>query len=78
EYGVECVFENVNTNTARWIECDDEKMLADFKNKNQTNLALDNAGDLAYLAPTRINLQMAMERWPDVRFVATREHGIYE
>ncbi|MCK4709636.1 MAG: peptide chain release factor 3, partial [Gammaproteobacteria bacterium] len=78
EYGVECVFENVNTNTARWIECDDEKMLTEFKNKNQTNLALDSAGDLAYLAPTRINLQMAEERWPDIRFVATREHGIYE
>ncbi len=78
EYGVDCVFENVNTNTARWIECDDEKMLEDFKIKNHANLSLDNAGDLAYLAPTRVNLQMAMERWPDVRFVATREHGIYK
>lgn len=78
EYGVECTFENVNTNTARWIECDNEKKLAEFKAKNQTNLALDNAGDLVYLAPTRVNLQMAEERWPDIRFVATREHGIYE
>lgn len=78
EYGVECIFENVNTNTARWIECDDEKMLEDFKIKNHTNLSLDNSGDLVYLAPTRVNLQMAMERWPEVRFVATREHGIYK
>jgi len=28
-----------------------------------------------YLAPTRVNLQLAQERWPDVRFSATREHA---
>ena len=78
EDGVECSFENININTARWVECDDEKKLEEFKNKNQTNLSLDNAGDLVYLAPTRVNLQMAEERWPEVRFVATREHGIYD
>jgi len=78
EYKVECLFEAVNVNTARWIECDDEKMLEDFKIKAQSNLSLDHAGDLAYIAPSRVNLQMTQERWPDVRFLSTREHGIYE
>jgi len=27
EYNVECTFEHVNVTTARWIECDDEKIL---------------------------------------------------
>ncbi len=28
-----------------------------------------------YTAPTRVNLQLAQERWPTVRFAATREHA---
>jgi peptide chain release factor 3 len=59
------------------VECSDEKELAKFKNRHSTNLALDHAGDLAYIAPTRVNLDMAIEKWPEIRFLATREHGIY-
>jgi peptide chain release factor 3 len=78
EYGVDCSFENVNVTTARWVECDDEKMLNQFRDKVASNLALDHAGDLVYIAPTRVNLDMTMERWPDIRFLSTREHGGYE
>jgi len=74
EYGVECGFEAVNVNTARWIECDDEKMLSDFNKKAADNLALDAGGSLTYLAPTRVNLDLTIERWPEVDFRATREH----
>jgi len=78
EYSVDCSFEHVNVTTARWVECGDEKMLSDFKIKATNNLALDHAGDLVYIAPTRVNLDMTMERWPDIKFLSTREHGIYE
>jgi len=78
EYGVDCLFEAVNVNTARWISCDDEKKLIEFKNKARSNLAIDHAGDLAYIAPSRVNLTMTQERWPDIEFLATREHGIYD
>ena len=78
EYSVDCSFENVSVTTARWVECDDEKMLSQFKEKVANNLALDHAGDLVYIAPTRVNLDMTMERWPDIKFLATREHGVYE
>ena len=37
--------------------------------------AIDQAGELVYIAPTRVNLQMTEERWPDVEFLATREQG---
>ncbi|HHQ69620.1 MAG TPA: peptide chain release factor 3 [Halothiobacillaceae bacterium] len=75
EYKVDCRFEPVNVHTARWVECDDENRFEEFKNKNQTNLALDHGGDWVYIAPTRVNLQMTQERWPEVRFLSTREHG---
>jgi len=78
EYGVDCQFEAVNVNTARWVSCSDEKKLNEFKNKVRSNLALDHAGDLAYIAPSRVNLTMTQERWPEIEFLATREHGIYD
>ena len=73
EYKVDAIFEHVNVTTARWVECDDEKMLDEFKKKAADNLAIDGAGDLTYIAPTRVNLSLTEERWPDLAFRATRE-----
>ncbi|QDH69298.1 peptide chain release factor 3 [Marilutibacter alkalisoli] len=75
EYGVEAIFEPINVATARWVRCGDAKKLEQFRDKNAMNLALDAAGELVYLAPTRVNLQLAQERAPDVAFLATREHA---
>ncbi len=77
EYKVDCMFEAVNVQTARWINCEDEKMLNEFKVKAEANLSLDHAGELVYIAPTRVNLQMATEKWPEIEFLSTREHGVY-
>ncbi|TNF52138.1 MAG: peptide chain release factor 3, partial [Gammaproteobacteria bacterium] len=73
EYGVEAVFEAVGVHTARWIGCDDPKMLERLRDKAYENLALDGDNQLVYLAPTRVNLNLTQERWPDIRFLATRE-----
>ncbi|WP_305805689.1 peptide chain release factor 3 [Stenotrophomonas sp. YIM B06876] len=73
EYGVEAIFEPVGVITARWVHCGNEKKLEEFREKNAGNLSIDAAGQLVYLAPTRVNLQLAQERAPDVRFAATRE-----
>lgn len=74
EYKVECIYEPISVNTARWVECDDEKIFEEFKRKNADNLALDGGDSWTYLAPTMVNLNLAIERWPDVRFFETREH----
>jgi len=75
EYSVDCVFEPVQVHNARWIECDDPKKLKEFVEKNDTRIAKDHYGDLVYLASSNVNLNMAKERFPDVRFTETREHG---
>jgi len=75
EYSVECAFENVQVATARWVHCSDAKKLAEFREKAAMNLAVDAAGELVYIAPTRVNLQLMLERWPEVRFATTREHA---
>ncbi|MCK5521978.1 MAG: peptide chain release factor 3 [Thiomargarita sp.] len=74
EYGVECHFEPVQVATARWVSCDDEKMLEEFKRKAFNYLALDGSHHLTYIAPTKINLSLIEERWSDIQFFATREH----
>ena len=74
EYKVEAIYDGVNVHTARWVECDDAKKLEEFKRKAADNLAIDGGGHLTYLAPTRVNLSLTIERWPEIQFRATREH----
>ena len=75
EYNVDCAYEAVDVVTARWVTCKDEVKLDAFRKKAEEYLALDGAGQLTYIAPTRVNLQLAQERYPDITFHATREHG---
>lgn len=74
EYNVDCIYETVNVTTARWINSKDPKKLDEFERKAKDNLAMDGGDNLAYLAPTQVNLRLTMERWPEIEFRATREH----
>ncbi len=74
EYKVDCIYESATVVAARWIKCDDETALARFQTKMANNLALDSKDKLTYLAPTRVNLSMMIERWPMIEFCDTREH----
>lgn len=74
EYNVEAIYENINVSTARWVECNDVKKFEEFKRKNEQNLALDGGDNLAYIAPTMVNLNITSERYPEVLFRKTREH----
>ncbi len=74
EYKVEALYEPVNVYTARWVYCDDPRKLEDFRKKAAEHLSMDGGGYLTYLAPTRVNLGVMEERWPDIEFRATREH----
>jgi len=73
EYNVEAIFENINVATARWVTAEDEKELANFKNKAVQNLAEDAHGHLVYVAPTYVNLQLTQERYPKIQFHETTE-----
>jgi len=73
EYNVTCQFEAVNVATARWVVGEPEE-IEKFLAKVHENVAYDAADQLVYIAPTRVNLQLTEERWPNLQFVATREH----
>lgn len=74
EYNVDALYESVNVATARWVHSADEKKLDEFQRKSQANLALDGGDNLTYIAPTMVNLNLAIERYPDIDFSKTREH----
>jgi peptide chain release factor 3 len=76
EYGVDAVFEGTSTTCVRWVTGEDKRMLADFEKNLGHNVAYDAAGNMAYLAPNGINLELTQERWPKLVFHATREHAV--
>ena len=73
EYGVDCQFETINVATARWVNGSD-KDIEQLKIKAGNNIAIDSSGVLSYLAPSLVNLQLTMERHPNITFHTTREH----
>jgi peptide chain release factor 3 len=74
EYGVQCVFDTVNVHTARWLSAADPRKLEEFRAKAHDHLAVDHTGALVYLAPSRVNLELTLERWPEISFAPTREY----
>lgn len=74
EYGVDAVYEGVDYATARWVECKDKKKFETFKDKNQSDLAIDAEGHLAFLASSEWRLSRTMELFPEIIFHKTREH----
>jgi len=75
EYGVDAVFEGTTITCARWVTGGNKRMLADFEKALAHNVAHDASGNLAYLSPNSVNLQLTQERWPELKFHSTREHA---
>ncbi len=74
EYKVEAIYEPIAVATARWVESANQVKLSEFTKKCHDNLALDGGDNLTYIAPSMVNLQLAQERYPDIKFRKTREH----
>jgi peptide chain release factor 3 len=74
EYGVEAVFEPLAAHCARWVS-GEPAAIERLREKALPQLYLDAAGRLVYLAPTRVNLELTMERFPELRFAATQEYA---
>ena len=75
EYSVQCVFDPITVHTARWVDSADPHKLEEFRARAHDHLALDHSGALVYLAPSRVNLALTLERWPGITFHETREHA---
>jgi peptide chain release factor 3 len=74
EYKVDAIYENANISTARWLTFPDESVRRNFEREQAANIATDVDGNPVFLAANKYNLQVTIERWPNVGFRATREH----
>ena len=75
EYKVDAVYDAANIYTARWLTFPDATVRRNFEKELAINMARDVDDNPVYLTPNKHNLQLAMERWPQVGFHDTREHG---
>ena len=75
EYKVDALYETADIHTARWLTFPDEASRRQFEKEQLARMALDVDGNPVYLATNRYNLSLLEEKWPQVRFHASREHG---
>jgi peptide chain release factor 3 len=75
EYNVEAVYEPADIYTARWLRFPDAQTREKFLQRESASVARDVDGNPVYLASSRYKLDITQERFPDVEFRETREHG---
>ena len=75
EYAVDATTRPLSLYAARWVTAKNPASLEEFRERYAGNLALDASGSLAYLATSKPNLDITMERSPQIEFHAIREHA---
>lgn len=73
EYGASCSYENYNVHKACWISCQDKVQLQEFKKVKYRSMAKDKFGRDVFLADSAFTIQMAEQKFPEVKFHFTSE-----
>src|SRR5688572_21833683 len=75
EYGCEARLAPARYTGARWVTSDDDRELNRFIEANAHRVAHDAVGAPAFLAAHEVEIKVAAEQWPKIRFHALREHA---
>jgi peptide chain release factor 3 len=75
EYKVDAAYDSVNIFTARWLSFPDDATRQQFERREGAAMAVDVDGNPVFLASSKYVLALAEERWTDIGFRTTREHG---
>lgn len=73
EYTAKCKFESLSMYKACWIECEDSKILNEFKKRKHQKMATDKRGRDVFMADSAFILQMTQEEFKDIKFHFTSE-----
>ncbi len=73
EYGATCRYEPMSLYKACWIESDNKAQIEDFRKRKYNFLAADKHGREVFLADSPYSLQMAQDKFPDIKFYFTSE-----
>jgi peptide chain release factor 3 len=68
EYNASASFDQVNLYKALWVSSEDKKKLDAFIHDRNAHIAVDKEGRPVFLAESPWLLQMAQEKFPDVKF----------
>ncbi len=68
EYSALCRYEPISLYKACWIETDNMEQLKDFRVRKYANIAIDKHGREVFLAESPYALQMAQEKFTDIKF----------
>lgn len=75
EYNLPVHFEQTTLHTARWIESDDKLKMEKFIDENLPNIADDHDKQPVFLARNAWHLDTSVEKYADIRFLATKEQS---
>jgi peptide chain release factor 3 len=73
EYTALCRYEPINLYKACWIETSNKEQLKDFRIRKHSNIAIDKQGREVFLAESPYALQMAQEKFTEIKFHFTSE-----
>jgi len=73
EYGASCRYEPISLYKACWYICDNSKVFKDFQDRKYQQIATDKHGRDVFLADSSYSLQMAQEKFPEIKFYFTSE-----
>ncbi len=73
EYNAKCRYEPITLFKTAWFVSDNKEQLEDFRARKRSQIALDKEGREVFLADSPFSLQMAQEKYPDLRFYFTSE-----
>ena len=73
EYKVDAGLEMAPFDTARWVSAEEAADLKHFMDLNRTSMAKDRDGNPVFLAKSAWDVGYAVDRYPKVKFAATRE-----
>ncbi len=73
EYGAKCRYENINLYKTAWFVSDNIEQLNDFRARKALQIAIDKEGREVFLADSKFALEMAQQKYKDVKFYFTSE-----
>ncbi len=75
EYGCEARLAPARYTAARWVTADDDREMKRFIDANAHRIAYDAVDAPAFLAVHDVEIKVAAEQWPKIRFHTLREHA---
>ena len=76
EYNAKCRYEHITLHKTAWFTSDNKQQLEDFRARKSNQIALDKEGREVFLADSPFSLQMAQDKFPDIRFYFTSEFEV--